>query len=290
MTGLFAPLLLALVATTVVAAVGGRLRPRHGAWLTAASIGSVFVTVLVTSWVLTLGFLAHEPVSGDLFAWCREPIGVHHSISRWIGLAALATALWSTIRAWHVIRSWRQQRGCAAAEVHVVELDRPVAYAQTGHGGGVVVSTGMLAALAPDERRALLAHEQAHLRHRHDRFLVVGTLAAGLPPLAPAVKRLRHALERWADEDAAHVVGDRTVVARAVIRAALVSYEEPAQALAILGADVPARVEALIRPPMTDAEARSWAAVAGLVVVTAMASTAVQLHHLASIFAAVCPG
>lgn len=286
----FVPLILALAATVVVAWVGSRLRPRHGAWLTSAAIGSMFVTVMITSWAVTLGFLAHEPLTGDLFAWCRRRLGVHHILSRWVGIPALLIALWSSARAWHVSRSWRRQRGSDASAVHIVAIEHPVAYAQTGRGGGVVVSTGMLAALEPGERRALLAHEQAHLRHRHDRFLVIGELAAGLPPLAPAARQLRLAVERWADEDAARAVGDRTIVARAIARAALVTHDHPEPVLGMLGADVPARVEALLGSPPPQPAATAWASFAAIAVLTALIAATVQLHHLAAVFAAICPG
>lgn len=57
-------------------------------------------------------------------------------------------------------------------------------------------------------------------------------------------------LERWADEEAAAHVGSRTVVARAVGRAALASVgaSRPA-ALAATGGAVPQRVQALLAPP-----------------------------------------
>ena len=290
MMGLFAPLLLALAGTVVVAVIGNRLRPRHSAWLSAAAIGSVFGTVLVASWAVALGFLAHEPVAGELFGWCREAFGVHHPLPRWVGVPALATALWATARAGRVVRMWRRGRGSGAGRVRVVEVDRPVAFAETGRAGGVVVSTAMLAALSTEECRAMLAHEYAHLRHRHDRFLVVGSLAAGVAVLAPAVKQLRHALERWADEDAAAALGDRCVVAGAVARAALVAHDGPVPVMSMLGADVPARVEALMRPPISNGEAWSWAAFAGVIVAAAVTSATVQLHHLGAVFAAICPG
>ena len=92
----------------------------------------------------------------------------------------------------------------------------------TGLSGRVVVSTGMLRALPAAKRRVLLAHEAAHLRHRHHLYVQVAELsAASNPLLRPLARGVGCAVEPWADEAAADVVGDRSVVARAVARASL---------------------------------------------------------------------
>ncbi|MEP6851048.1 MAG: M48 family metalloprotease [bacterium] len=49
----------------------------------------------------------------------------------------------------------------------VVQDDLPDALALPGMSGRIVVSTGMLRALSAEEKRVLLAHEAAHLTHRH---------------------------------------------------------------------------------------------------------------------------
>ena len=288
MIPLFIPLGLATAASVLVAALTRRVHPAHAAWLTASAIGAVFFTVLVAAWAISLSYLAHEPLVGDMFAWCLDPLRVHPDVPRWMGVPALVVAPLASVRTVRVVRAWCRHRGVDAAAVHVVRLDRPVAYAQTGRGGGVVVSTGMLAALQPDERRAVLAHELAHLRHRHDRFLVIGQLAGGLPLLRPAAKQLRHALERWADEDAAAALGDRVIVARAVARAALVGHAPSASQLGMIGADVPRRVEALLGPPPPVRAASVRPLLAGAAVFGTFLSTTLQLHHLAAIVSAVC--
>ncbi len=63
---------------------------------------------------------------------------------------------------------------------------------------------------------------------------------------------MRHTAERWADEDAAHALADRHLVARAVARAALARHAHHAAAQVVTagtGGDVPARVRALLTPP-----------------------------------------
>ncbi|MGW5653777.1 M56 family metallopeptidase [Streptomyces humi] len=149
----------------------------------------------------------------------------------------------------------RARRECAQlpghTELAVLDDDVPLAFALPGAPGRIVVSRGMLRQLSGTEREALLAHERAHLRRRHHVFQSVWRLTAALNPLLrPVAVAGNFVLERWADEEAAERVGDRTVVARAVGRAALASAgaSRPA-ALAATGGVVPQRVRALLAPP-----------------------------------------
>jgi Zn-dependent protease with chaperone function len=141
----------------------------------------------------------------------------------------------------------------------VVDAHEPIAYAVAGAGGRIVVSTAMLRALASDERRVLLAHEAAHLRHQHHLYVAITDIAAAANPLLrPIARAVRRAVERWADEVAAAEVGDRRLAARSVANAALVrarfrgagllSSITPG-ALGLDDGDVPARVRALLAPP-----------------------------------------
>ncbi|WP_329371031.1 M56 family metallopeptidase [Streptomyces sp. NBC_01483] len=149
----------------------------------------------------------------------------------------------------------RARRECAElpghTELAVLDDDVPLAFALPGAPGRIVVSRGMLRRLSDAEREALLAHERAHLRGRHHVFQSVWRLTAALNPLLrPVAVAGNFVLERWADEEAAERVGDRTVVAHAVGRAALASagVSRPA-ALAATGGVVPQRVRALLAPP-----------------------------------------
>lgn len=108
----------------------------------------------------------------------------------------------------------------------------------------------MLSCLDGREREALLAHERAHLRGRHHLFQAVWRLsAAANPMLRPLAGSGCYVLERWADEEAADRVGDRSVVARAVARAALAASGAPHRSLAATGGAVPRRVKALLAAP-----------------------------------------
>ncbi|MFD9242099.1 M56 family metallopeptidase [Streptomyces sp. NPDC059556] len=141
----------------------------------------------------------------------------------------------------------------------------------------VVVTTAMLAALTGPERRALFAHERAHLAARHHRFLLAVQLAAPANPfLRPLRTAVTYTTERWADEEAATSVGSRRIVARAVGKAALISRGAPSVTLAgfALVGPVPRRVAALLGPAPA---ARSWPSLftgAGLAAWGAAAGTA----------------
>ncbi|MFF7991795.1 M56 family metallopeptidase [Kitasatospora xanthocidica] len=161
-----------------------------------------------------------------------------------------------------------------------------------GEPGRIVVTSGMLAALSGPERSALLAHERAHLAARHHVFLAVAEHAAGIhPALRPLRTPLGYHLERWADEVAAARVGDRTVTARAVGRAALAASraprpDRPRLAPAAHSGPVPRRVAALLQPrpaaaPGTRLRAVALALAACLALSTgATLEATADLHHV----------
>jgi len=144
------------------------------------------------------------------------------------------------------------------------------AYALPGWPSRIVVTTGLLEALSPGGRRAVLAHEHAHLARRHHWFVTIAHLAAAANPLLrPLARAVDYTVERWADEQAAVVVGDRRVVATAIAQTALLAQQHrrrPHRRHATLGAargmtpgmtlagagPVPRRVAALLAPPPTD--------------------------------------
>jgi hypothetical protein len=165
-------------------------------------------------------------------------------------VAACARALWRHRRVRR--RAHRALAGLPGTSVAVLPDTVPYAYALPGgRHGRVVVTTGLLERLEPAERRALFAHERAHLAARHHRFLLTVRLAALANPfLGPLRTAVSYTAERWADEDAAGAVGSRRTVATAIGKAALVARGTPVATLAGLAAPgpVPRRVAALLGP------------------------------------------
>jgi hypothetical protein len=170
-----------------------------------------------------------------------------------LGYATISAAILVSRRSRALIEVHRScGRLGAPGTVVIVESDTPNAFTTPEITGRIIVTRGMLDALAPDERRALFAHEASHLRHRHAWWLLAADLAASINPALRATARaLRQAVERWADEDAADAVGDRRTVAHAVAHAALAAHAYRGKSAAVTAAtsgDVPARVTALLHP------------------------------------------
>jgi beta-lactamase regulating signal transducer with metallopeptidase domain len=134
----------------------------------------------------------------------------------------------------------------------VLPGSEPVALGTARPEPQIVVSAGLLAALTNEQIEAVLAHEEAHIKHGHPEYLTLAravTAAFGwIPFVHRSVGVLRLALERWADEDAAEIVpGGRATVRAALVRVA-VTGDVAAMAFAS-AATVLARVEALDHPP-----------------------------------------
>jgi Zn-dependent protease with chaperone function len=194
-------------------------------------------------------------------------------------LVRAARAAWDRLLA---ARACRQLGTRAAGGSLVVTRDeRPVAFAVAGRNGRIVISTGMLSVLTTEERHAVIAHEEAHLRHHHAAYVLLAEVAAAANPLLrPLARRVRLAVELRADEVAARRVGDRQIVARALARASLAAAAmrtAPASAMALTQTDVRARVRALTEPPRPRP---AWAAAAA--VALALASGAAALAMVAA--------
>lgn len=164
-------------------------------------------------------------------------------------LAAIGCCALSVLvrRAYALFRVHRSCAGLARRLVTVLDSETPDAFTTPEILGRIVITTALLRALTEPQQRAVLAHERSHLQHRHSWWSLAADLAAGVNPLLwPTTGAIAHAIERWADEDAAAEIGDRTVVATAVAQAALVRRRR--MAISLSGGHVPRRVRALLSP------------------------------------------
>ncbi|MFW6597852.1 M56 family metallopeptidase [Propionibacteriaceae bacterium Y2011] len=136
----------------------------------------------------------------------------------------------------------RSEEGRTGSRHYVVSGAEPVAYCLPGFfsSSRVVVSSGALDTLAEDEFDAVLAHEQSHLRARHD--IVLDTFAAlhrafpvGVRSELP-LQQARVLVEMMADDNAVRQVGSLPLV-RAM--AALSPGPAPEAALGLGGALAP---------------------------------------------------
>ncbi|MFE0207096.1 M48 family metalloprotease [Streptomyces sp. NPDC058985] len=187
-----------------------------------------------------------------------------------LGISAFAAGAFTLAVARAVCKAFAEVSRLRAARTYVADLPdagglcvlddpRPDAFALPGGLRGsdrIVVTSGMLRALGPAEREALLAHERAHLAAKHHLFLSVSQLAGWChPALATVAAHASFAVERAADDAAARHCGDRSLTAQAVGRAALAASRTAAAsdnatlAPAAATGPVPARVRALLAPP-----------------------------------------
>ncbi|MFF5262407.1 M48 family metalloprotease [Actinomadura viridis] len=244
----------AALALTLGVALGAASLPLHPSWG-----ARLLVTVAATTTVATIGTLVFVTVNyaATLFprTAARLPewalFGDDRPVPAALGVPATALTCLGVATAARLSAGWaREVRQAQRISQGVVESDTPMALAVPGREGGVLVSRGLLRALDRAQLRVVFEHEASHLRHRHHHYLALGALAAGtVPLLRPLNTRLRFALERWADEDAAEAIGDRTLVAHTIARVALAHSSrapEPPPFPAFTGSGVVQRVEALL--------------------------------------------
>jgi Zn-dependent protease with chaperone function len=236
------------------------LPPRLAATvLTALALITALATGLVLCVAAALAYTQLASVARQ-GRWSAAAIADWQRVPSVVGIAAgvLAGGL-LTAAALHLLRVGRRLRrtsqasrllGREVAGLVVVDDDRSGAFAIPGRRGRTVVTRGLLRRLDGPERRALLAHEAAHLRHRHVLHVQITELAAVADPLLrPVARAVRLAVESWADDEAVRVVGDREIVARTLAKAAFArsGVATPAGALAASNvSDLAVRVDALL--------------------------------------------
>ncbi|MBO8197777.1 M56 family metallopeptidase [Streptomyces smyrnaeus] len=286
--GLFVllPLVLPLTSWPVARLAERRLHPRTATLLLAA-VGAVLAACSTLCLVLLVVVgTAQLPGNPLPDAWSDPEVRQAVPYDEVLGqasipaLAALLATCGGTL-----VRHRRDHRrallaleGVRNSSVAVLPDEAPYAFALPGTRRSrkrIVVSTGMLDALEPAERRALFAHERAHLAARHHRLLLLARLSANAHPfLRPLRTAVEFGVERWADEEAAQYVGDRRLTARAVGKAALIAAAGPLSGVLAFAAagQVPRRVQALLapapttrlwRPPVTAPAFATWLAAAG---------------------------
>jgi hypothetical protein len=272
----YLPLLIPALAALAARPLADRLPPAVATWLLA---GSALALAAASSAVL--GLLALTAITrislldslGNLSARVmaqNDPASLPVAI---VAGALLAIAAVAACRALYrrgeaIIAAGRRARRLpGAAQVVVTEDAAADAYTLPGWPCRIVITSGMLTALTHPERTVLLAHERAHASWGHYLFTTAARLAAAANPLLrPVAAEVGFTVERWADEHAARVTGDRPLTAKAVAHAAFAANAAPpardaaVPALGVIPAGirkldearragpVPRRVAALLRP------------------------------------------
>jgi Zn-dependent protease with chaperone function len=259
----YIPLAMSILFGLVAPWLCRRLPPARATWLLTLGSITVACSTAIALGLLALTLLGQVPDVAAFGHWTVGALRRHDPVHRSVALAAVIAL---PVLAALVVRAGTRRlaaiadayRTCRRLPNHgtslVVLPDQDItAYAVPGRPGRIVVSRGLLAALAPAHRRVVLAHEQAHLDRHHYRHLAVVAIAAALNP---ALFRLPaaavYSTERWADEVAARASGDRVVAAVALARTRLLGGGRslrPGCALAAAANQVTARVQALLADP-----------------------------------------
>lgn len=208
-------------------------------------------------------------VTDDHLSWWR--IGLHLTILA-IGVLVWARFWWAAWHVWHETSSRRRRHRelvdllgephGALPAVRILAEETPVAYCiPRRRDARVVISQGTLDALDSDSLQAVIEHERAHVRTRHDLVLeAFGVLHRAFPrPLrtdAP-LQQSQVLVELMADDAARKVAGD-SALARAIV--ALAGGTTPAGALGAGG-------EALIRlERLQDSRSPRWPMILSLTI------------------------
>jgi Zn-dependent protease with chaperone function len=269
----YLPLLIPVLAAAAARPLSARLEPCQATWLLTAAAVALATCSTAALALLSASAAARAPFLAALGHYSQQvmrradPVSTATGVAAGLLLAAAAAAV--------AVVACRQARALAesyrrAARLHtgdgIVIVPGPgvQAYALPGWPGRIVVSGELFEVLGDRARAALLAHERAHLAGHHHLFTTAARLAAAANPLLlPLARAVDYTVERWADERAAALTGDRRLVATTVGRVALLTPARErtrAAGLAILGqfgermslawaGPVPRRVAALLAPP-----------------------------------------
>jgi bla regulator protein blaR1 len=180
------------------------------------------------------------------------------------GFAFFAVLCWMLVVAFtDAVGARRRQRALLALLAHgdpkvpgalVIDYPAAAAYCLPGIRSQIVVSAGTLDLLAPAELAAVLAHERAHLRARHDLVLIPFTSLRRVFPrsraTADAYRTVALLVEMMADDHALRVRGLLArELATALLRFGTAGSEyAPAGALAAAEGELTVRVNRILAP------------------------------------------
>ncbi len=205
--------------------LGRRLSPRRWARLCAAALTSgaaVFEFGLILYAAPTVLSAVGVPALASACERMISGIAPGGTVAGWVaaGLALVAAGLGSAslarghqIRRLARVEPWLgEHQVLGSHDLVTLATEEPMALSVKGNPGQVIVSSGLVAAIGPEELCAVIAHEVAHLDHAHERYLAMaGAVRGGLiffPLARRSVATLVVALERWADEVAVAAIPD----------------------------------------------------------------------------------
>jgi Zn-dependent protease with chaperone function len=256
-------------------------------WIVPLLAMSAVVTPAIAK---PLGLIAHHCIGHGVG---HPHICLEHppllALSAWHWLALAATVLWllQAIGAHllHRRRAFSQLRSLlafAAGSGPLQTLDTPYCIALAADSGRPVIllSSELRRRLTPRQRRIVLAHEAAHLRHGDLRFgrLIDALLILHVKPVARTLRAAwRQAIEEQADDVVAARFG-REQVSQALIRVARMPAVSAASGLRATGGNAVRRIERLLDAP-AERHGRAVFSVAYAGALLASWAMLVMAHH-----------
>jgi beta-lactamase regulating signal transducer with metallopeptidase domain len=262
------------------------------AWLSALLFVAALSPAIVSVFVPALDHcLAHDDTHAHL-CFVHLPVHAPHALL-WAAFTSLLTlvafgvaaVVWRVVRAQRVARRLIEVTAATGDGTHVLEGVEPFCAAVGLFRPKILVSRSVLLGLSDAERHALLAHERSHAQ-RFDALLrvVSRTLGRGYPR---AIRRkleaaIDLAAEQLCDEAAARAVGDRMIVAEAIVRiermTTTLSPGLSAIAVNMGEAAIERRVRALLEEPASRGNTRALVAPL-LVLLLVVIASAHAMHH-----------
>ncbi|MET8003413.1 M56 family metallopeptidase [Nonomuraea glycinis] len=263
-----------LLYTTVAAAYLPRLGRRAADWadraprLAIALWQAAAVSVVASAALAGLAFAVPAEVVGHglagLFEACAAMLSNGSGLTS-AGVAALLAAAAVLARVAYcgaivLLRAGAERRKHAAMlgllgrrdgelGAMVIDYDERLAYCLPGRHAQMVITTGALRTLTPEQVAAVLDHERAHLRGRHHLVLAAGEALArafpGVPLFQQARTEIARLIELLADDVAARR-HPRAQIAAALVR--LATGRVPGFTLGAGGETALARVHRMLHP------------------------------------------
>lgn len=292
----YSPALLARLSATGLSARLGLV-----AWLTA--IVSVLASLAVALQELVSAAMAGWHLLAEAFCQsvtgraCAPPVYRSALIEVPLAGAALTAALATAVLAWRCGRSVQRTQQLAHAHgaaalitgrrlpatsgTVVLDVPQPAAYCVPGRPAAIVLTSGALALLEPEQLTAVIAHEKAHLAGSHHLLVTLmrslRAVLPGVPLFTRAPAEVTRLTEMLADDAAARRSGRPALVG--ALLALGTGTPVPSRALAAAAGDVTARVQRLLQPASSSPRARNRLALAAVTVLLAV--TPVLLTWLA---------
>lgn len=244
-----------------------QMAPRVAIFTWQALTVSAVITVMLAGLTLLIPITALAGDLGAIVHACATSIASAYGSSQFLPGKLLGAFLAVILPAWLglcaarvLFAGWRSRRRLRrslslmtqpgpCSGVVVLDAATPAAFCVPGRTALTVVTRGALDSLSPGELEGVLAHEEAHLRGRHNLAVALSAILARAFPrvrlFQVATRETRQLIELLADDAALQRV-DRVNLASAIV--SLAEMRAPAAAMAMAQDGAVLRVARLLSP------------------------------------------